>query len=124
MKVLVIDVGGSNIKLLATGQKEKLQFPSGPRMTARRMVADVKKTVKAAGWKHDVISMGYPGPVLHDRPMAEPHNLGKGWVKFDFRKAFGHPIKIINDAAMQAFGSYDGGRMLFLGLGPDWDPLS
>jgi len=114
---LVIDAGGTHIKLLATGQKQKLEFTSGPRMTARKMVAEVKKTVKAAGWKYDVISMGYPGPVLHDRPMVEPHNLGKGWVKFDFKKAFGCPIKIMNDAAMQAVGSYKGGRMLFLGLG-------
>jgi polyphosphate glucokinase len=117
MKVLVIDVGGTHVKILATGQKQKLEFPSGPRMTARKMVADVKKAVKAAGWKFEVISMGYPGPVLHDRPMVEPHNLGKGWVKFRFKRAFGHPIKIINDAAMQAMGSYKGGRMLFLGLG-------
>jgi polyphosphate glucokinase len=117
MKVLVIDVGGTHVKLLATGQKQKLEFPSGPQMTARKMVALVKKAVKAAGWKYEVISMGYPGPVLHHRPMLEPHNLGKGWVKFDFRKAFGRPIKIMNDAAMQAVGSYKGGRMLFLGLG-------
>jgi polyphosphate glucokinase len=117
MKVLVIDVGGTHIKLLASGQKQKLEFPSGPRMTARKMVAEVKKAVKAAGWKYEVISMGYPGPVLHDRPMIEPHNLGKGWVSFDFRKAFGCPVKIINDAAMQAAGSYKGRRMLFLGLG-------
>jgi polyphosphate glucokinase len=81
------------------------------------MVSDVKKKVKEAGWKFDVISVGYPGPVLHDRPMLEPHNLGKGWVKFNFKKAFGHPVKIINDAAMQAAGSYKGKRMLFLGLG-------
>jgi polyphosphate glucokinase len=117
MKVLVIDVGGTHVKLLATGQKQKLEFVSGPRMTARKMVTDVKKAVKAAGWKYDVISMGYPGSVLHCRPMVEPHNLGKGWVKFGFKRAFGHPIKIINDAAMQAMGSYKGGRMLFLGLG-------
>jgi polyphosphate glucokinase len=117
MKVLVIDVGGTHIKLLATGQKQELEFPSGPRMTAKKMVADVKKAIKTAGWKFDVISMGYPGPVLHDRPMVEPHNLGKGWVKFDFKKAFGCPVKIMNDAAMQAVGSYKGGRMLFLGLG-------
>jgi len=117
MKVLVIDVGGTHVKLLVTGQKQKLEFPSGLRMTARKMVAEVKMTVKAAGWKYDVISMGYPGPVLHDRPMVEPHNLGKGWVKFDFKKAFGCPIKIMNDAAMQAAGSYKKGRMLFLGLG-------
>jgi polyphosphate glucokinase len=117
MNVLVIDVGGTHVKLLATVQKEKLEFPSGPRMTARKMVAEVKKSVKAAGWKYDVISMGYPGPVLHDRPMLEPHNLGKGWVKFDFKRAFGCPVRILNDAAMQAVGSYRGGRMLFLGLG-------
>ena len=117
MKVLVIDVGGTHVKILATGEKQKLEFPSGPRMTARKMVADVKKNVKAVGWKFDAISMGYPGPVLHDRPMLEPHNLAKGWVKFNFRKAFGRPVKIINDAAMQAAGSYEGGRMLFLGLG-------
>jgi polyphosphate glucokinase len=117
MKVLVIDVGGTHIKLLATGHKQKLEFPSGPRLTARKMVAEAKKAVKAAGWKFDVISMGYPGPALHNRPMIEPHNLGKGWVKFNFKKAFGRPIKIINDAAMQAVGSYKGGRMLFLGLG-------
>jgi polyphosphate glucokinase len=117
MKVLVIDVGGTHVKLLATGEKEKLEFASGPRLTARKMVAQVKKMIKAAGWKYDAISMGYPGPVLHNRPVLEPHNLGKGWVKFHFRKAFGHPIRIINDAAMQGLGSYRGGRMLFLGLG-------
>jgi polyphosphate glucokinase len=117
MKVLVIDAGGTHVKLLATGQKQRLEFISGPRMTARKMVAEVKKAVKAAGWKFDAISMGYPGPVLHNRPMVEPHNLGKGWVKFDFKRAFGRPIKIINDAAMQAMGSYKGGRLLFLGLG-------
>lgn len=117
MKVLVIDVGGTHIKLLASGHKQKLEFPSGPTMTARKMVAEVKKAVKAAAWNNEVISMGYPGSVLHHRPMVEPHNLGKGWVNFDFRKAFGCPVKIMNDAAMQAAGSYKGGRMLFLGLG-------
>jgi polyphosphate glucokinase len=117
MKVLVIDVGGTHVKLLATGQKQKLEFVSGPQLTARKMVSEVKKNVNAAGWNYEVISMGYPGPVLHDRPMAEPHNLGKGWVKFDFKRAFGRPVKIMNDAAMQAAGSYKGGRMLFLGLG-------
>lgn len=117
MKVLVIDVGGTHVKLLATGHKQKLQFDSGPAMTAKQMVAQVKKAVAAAGWEYEVISMGYPGPVLHDRPVVEPHNLGPGWVGFHFRKAFGHPIKIVNDAAMQAIGSYRGRRMLFLGLG-------
>jgi polyphosphate glucokinase len=117
MKVLVIDVGGTHVKLFATGHKQKLEFLSGSKLTARKMVSEVKKEIKKAGWKFNVLSMGYPGPVLHDRPMLEPHNLGKGWVKFNFRKAFGRPVKIINDAAMQAAGSYEGGRMLFLGLG-------
>jgi polyphosphate glucokinase len=117
MKILVIDVGGTHVKLLASGHETRLQFDSGPNMTAKKMVSQVKKITAEAGWTCDVISMGYPGPVLHDRPLMEPHNLGKGWVGFDFRKAFGHPIKIINDAAMQAVGSYEGKRMLFLGLG-------
>lgn len=117
MKVLVIDVGGTHVKLLASGHKQKIEFLSGPRMTAKKMVAEVKARVKQAGWKYEVISMGYPGPVLEDRPTAEPWNLGKGWVAMDFKKAFRRPVKIINDAAMQAAGSYEGGRMLFLGLG-------
>ena len=117
MKILVIDVGGTHVKLLASGHKTRLQFDSGPDLTAKKMVAAVKKTVAAAGWKYDAISMGYPGPVLHDRPVAEPHNLKEGWVGVDFRRAFGRPVKIINDAAMQAVGGYRGGRMLFLGLG-------
>lgn len=116
-KVLVIDVGGTHVKLLASGHKQKIEFLSGPGMTAKKMVAQVKAMVKQAGWDYEVISMGYPGPVLHDRPIAEPWNLGKGWVMLDFEKAFGCPVKIINDAAMQAIGSYEGGRMLFLGLG-------
>jgi polyphosphate glucokinase len=117
MKTLVIDVGGTHVKILATGKRQHLQFDSGPRMTAKDMVAGVKRAVSEAGWKYDVISIGYPGPVLHNRPMAEPHNLGPGWVCFNFRKALGRPVKIINDAAMQALGSYRRGRMLFLGLG-------
>jgi len=117
MRILVIDVGGTHVKLLATGQKTKLEFDSSPKMTAKIMVAGVKRTLAQAKWKYDVISMGYPGPVLHDRPIMEPHNLAPGWVGFDFRRAFGKPIKIINDAAMQAVGSHAGGRMLFLGLG-------
>jgi len=100
-----------------TGKRQHLQFDSGPGLTAKAMVAAVKQAAAKAGWSYDVISMGYPGPVLHHRPMAEPHNLSRGWVGFNFRKAFGHPVKIINDAAMQALGSYRGGRMLFLGLG-------
>jgi polyphosphate glucokinase len=117
MKTLVLDVGGTHVKVLVTGKRQHLQFDSGPRMTAKEMVAGVKKAVAQAGWQYDVISIGYPGPVLHNRPMAEPHNLGPGWVGFNFRKAFGRPVKIINDAAMQALGGYRGGRMLFLGLG-------
>jgi polyphosphate glucokinase len=114
-KVLVIDVGGTHVKMLATGQKEPRKFPSGPTMTPRKMVRLVKKNV--GDWKYDRISLGYPGPVINEHPLREPHNLGGGWMGFNFRKAFGHPIKVVNDAAMQALGSYKGGRMLFLGLG-------
>ena len=115
MKILVIDIGGTNIKMLASGQREPRKFPSGPTMTPREMAAGVKQAVQ--GWKYDVVSIGYPGPVRDGRPASEPHNLGKGWVAFNYRAAFGLPVKIINDAAMQALGSYEGGRMLFLGLG-------
>jgi predicted NBD/HSP70 family sugar kinase len=115
LRVLAIDVGGTHVKLLATGHRTPIKIDSGPKMTARQMVRDVLRAV--AGWKYDVVSIGYPGPVLHERPVIEPHNLGGGWVGFDFRKAFRHPVKLINDAAMQALGSYHGGRMLFLGLG-------
>lgn len=114
-KVLVVDVGGTSIKLLATGQKEARKFPSGPKMTAETMVRVAKKTAK--DWDYDVVSIGYPGPVVHGRPLREPHNLAPGWVNFDFQQAFGRPVRIVNDAAMQALGSYQGGRMLFLGLG-------
>jgi len=114
-KVLVIDVGGTHTKLLATGQKEAREFLSGPAMTAEIMVRVAKKTVR--DWDYDVVSIGYPGPVIHGRPLREPHNLAPGWVNFDFQRAFGRPVKIVNDAAMQALGSYQGGRMLFLGLG-------
>ena len=113
--ILVIDVGGTHIKLLVTGQKVPRKIPSGPTMTAKKMVRLVKQTVR--DWKFDRVSMGYPGPVIHGHPLREPHNLGGGWVGFNFRSAFGRPVKIINDAAMQALGSYKGGRMLFLGLG-------
>jgi hypothetical protein len=114
-KVLVIDVGGTHIKMLATGQKEVRKIPSGPTMTAGKMVRVVKEDVK--DWKFDCVSLGYPGPIINGHPLREPHNLGGGWMRFDFSKAFGCPVKIINDAAMQALGSYKGGRMLFLGLG-------
>ncbi len=113
--VLVIDVGGTNVKMLATDQKEPRKIPSGPTMTAAKMVTIVKQNTK--DWKFDCISLGYPGPIINGKPLREPHNLGGGWMKFDFQKAFECPIKLINDAAMQALGSYEGGRMLCLGLG-------
>ncbi|MBV8774678.1 MAG: ROK family protein [Deltaproteobacteria bacterium] len=115
MKVLVIDVGGTHIKILAAGQKVPQKFVSGPTMTAKQMVSGVKKLTK--DWNYDAVSIGYPGPVVHGRIIREPYNLGPGWIKFDFKKAFGCPVEITNDAAMQALGSYKGGNMLFLGLG-------
>lgn len=114
-KVLVIDVGGTHIKILMTGQKEPLKIPSGSEMTAIKVARLVKEATR--GWKYDCVSLGYPGPVINNRPLREPHNLGGGWMGFDFHKAFGCPVKVINDASMQALGSYKGGRMLFLGLG-------
>ncbi len=113
--ILVIDVGGSHLKLLCTGQTEPIKLPSGPKMSAAKMVAAVKKA--AVDCKYSAVTVGYPGPVLHNQVVVEPHNLGRGWVGFNFEKAFGCPVKVINDAAMQALGSYEGGRMLFLGLG-------
>ena len=115
MNVLAVDIGGTNVKILATGQKEPRRFPSGPTMTPEQMVAGVKAL--AADWKYDVVSIGYPGRVVEDRPVTEPRNLARCWVGFDFAAAFGRPVKVINDAAMQALGSYKGGTMLFLGLG-------
>ncbi len=114
-KVLVIDVGGTHVKMLASGEKEPRKYPSGPAMTPRKMVRLVKKSVR--DWKFDCVSLGFPGPIINGHPLREPHNLGTGWVGFNFGKAFGCPVKIINDAAMQALGSYRGARMLFLGLG-------
>jgi polyphosphate glucokinase len=114
-KILVIDVGGTHVKLLMTGQKEPVKFVSGPTMTASKMVRDVKKIIR--DWKFDAITIGYPGPIINGHALREPHNLGGGWVGMNFQKAFGHPLKVMNDAAMQALGSYKGGKMLFLGLG-------
>ena len=114
-RVLVVDVGGTHVKLLATDQTVERRFDSGPDMSAQQMVDRVKEVT--SDWEYDVVSMGYPGPVAHDAPSKEPVNLGPGWVGFDYAAAFGKPTKIINDAAMQALGSYRGGRMLFLGLG-------
>jgi polyphosphate glucokinase len=115
MKVLVIDIGGTHVKVLATGQKEARHFDSGPALTPKRMVPKVRKLV--ADWKYDVVSIGYPGPVLRNRPITEPWNLGRGWTGFNFEAAFKCPVKVVNDAAMQALGSYKRGKMLFLGLG-------
>ena len=115
MNVLVIDVGGTHVKILATGQDARREFPSGPKMTAKRMVAQVKKL--ASDWKYGVVSIGCPGPVIQNRLVSEPHNLAKGWVGFNFEAAFKCPVKLMNDAAMQALGSYKRGKMLFLGLG-------
>ena len=115
MNVLVVDVGGTHVKILATGQKQSREFPSGPALTAKQMVAGVKKF--AEDWKYDGVSIGYPGPVIRNRPLVEPYNLGRGWAGFDFEAAFKRPVKVVNDAAMQALGSYKRGKMLFLGLG-------
>ncbi len=113
--ILVIDVGGTHIKLLDQRRDEEVKLASGPSLTCAEMVKQVKKVT--AGWGFTHIAIGYPGPVMHGKPAMEPHNLGAGWVKFDFEKAFGCPVRVVNDAAMQALGSYEGKRMLFLGLG-------
>ncbi len=115
MKILVIDIGGTNVKILATGHEEVRKLPSGPGLTPQMMVDGVKELSK--DWEYENISIGYPGPVVGGMPLLEPKNLHSGWVGFDFQIAFGKPVKIINDAALQALGSYEGGRMLFLGLG-------
>lgn len=115
MNVLVIDVGGSHVKMLATGQDKPQRFDSGPHLTPEELVARVKELT--ADWKSDVISLGFPGVADAEGPAEEPGNLADGWVGFDFEKAFGQPVRVMNDAAMQALGGYDGRRMLFLGLG-------
>ena len=115
MNILVVDIGGTGVKILGTGQSERRRFPSGPTMTPQQMVTGVKDL--AADWEYEVVSIGYPGLVLRGRIVAEPHNLAPGWVGFDFQAAFGRPVKVMNDAAIQALGSYKGGLMLFLGLG-------
>jgi len=113
--VLVIDIGGTHVKCRVSGDPEMREFESGPKLTAKQMVAGVHKL--CADWSFGRVSIGYPGPVIHGKIVTEPHNLGKGWVGFDFQAAFSLPTRVINDAAMQAIGSYQGGRMLFLGLG-------
>jgi polyphosphate glucokinase len=115
MPVLVIDVGGTHVKILAEGKRVPIKIPSGPTMTPELMTAAVLKA--AQDWQYDRIAIGYPGPVVHSKPVLEPHNLGGGWVGFPFQTALGRPVRMINDAAMQALGSYRGGRMLFLGIG-------
>ncbi|HSD65962.1 MAG TPA: ROK family protein [Vicinamibacteria bacterium] len=115
MRILVVDVGGNNVKLLVSGQRSPRKVPSGPALSAARMVAAVREAM--AGTKYDAVTIGFPGPVNGGRPAAEPVNLGRGWVRFDYARAFGKPVRVVNDAAMQALGSYRGGRMLFLGLG-------
>ena len=115
MKVLVIDIGGTNVKIAATDMRVPVKIPSGPTMDAQKMAKDVLEATE--GWTYDCISIGYPGPVTHERPLAEPHNLAAGWIDFPYQRVFGKPIRFINDAAMQALGGYKGGRMLYLGTG-------
>src|SRR5260221_2206318 len=122
MNILVIDVGGTHVKVIAAGRKKPVEIPSGPDMTARKMVTAVRRAT--AGWKYDAVSIGYPGPVVHGHPVSEPHNVGPGWVGFSFARAFGRPVKIVNDAAMQALGSYRGGWVFLFcfGSGIDFSP--
>lgn len=114
-KILVVDVGGTHVKTLVTGMKKAIKIASGPTLTPKMMLRKIRAALKDRAF--DAVSMGYPGPVVHGRPLREPYNLGRGWVGFNFHQAFGRPIKIVNDAAMQALGSYKSGRLLFLGLG-------
>jgi polyphosphate glucokinase len=115
MEILVVDVGGNNVKILASGRSERRKAPSGPEMGPGDMIEAVRNLT--GDWPHEVVSLGYPGPVRDGAPVAEPVNLGSGWVGFDYEAAFGRPVRMVNDAAMQALGAYRGGRMLFLGLG-------
>ena len=113
--VLAIDIGGTHVKVMTNKARIKREFESGPKLSAKEMVRQVKALTR--DWSYDVISVGYPGPVVHERPVTQPYNLGPGWAGFNFQKAFGRPTRVVNDALMQAIGSYQGGRMLFLGLG-------
>ena len=115
VKILVLDVGGSHVKCFANDRKRQCRFESGDRMSADEMVKEVLKLTR--GWRYDAVSIGYPGVVRGGAIAREPHNLGRGWIGFDFQAAFGRPVRIVNDAAMQALGAYQGGHMLFLGLG-------
>lgn len=115
MEVLVIDVGGSGVKFWASSGTERRRFASGGQLTPHELVQRVQDST--ADWQYDAVAIGYPGLVRNNRPAAEPGNLGNGWVEFDFERAFNRPVRLVNDAVMQALGAYDGGRMLFLGLG-------
>lgn len=114
-RILAVDIGGTHVKFCVNTGDEVRKFASGPDLTPSAMCTQLLGMTH--DWLYDVVSLGYPGPILHGKPVLEPHNLGPGWVAFDFAGALGHPVKLINDAAMQALGSYQGGRMLFLGLG-------
>jgi polyphosphate glucokinase len=114
-KVLVVDVGGSHVKAQVPGRRTMVKVDSGPDLTPRQMVERLRDVTE--GWQYDVVSIGYPGPVVRGHITREPYNLGRGWTRFDFERAFGRPVHLVNDAAMQAIGSYQGKRMLFLGLG-------
>jgi predicted NBD/HSP70 family sugar kinase len=115
MATLVVDIGGTNIKLWRTGEDDKVKFPSGKELTPEGMIKEIKENLD--DFTFDRVSIGYPGPVVHGRPAAEPYNLGAGWVDFDFAQSFGCLVRVMNDACMQALGSYEGGKMLYLGLG-------
>jgi len=113
--ILTVDVGGTHVKVMTNKERIKREFSSGPDLSAKVAVRKVKGLTR--DWTYDVVSLGYPGPVIRSRPLTEPYNLGNGWVGFNFEKAFDRPTQVVNDALMQALGSYEGGRMLFLGLG-------
>lgn len=115
MKILVIDIGGTHVKMLVSGKRTPIKFDSSPKLTPAMMVKGVLAVTSE--WEYDCVSIGYPGPAVGGHPILEPYNLGPGWVGFDYQRAFKKPVRLINDAAMQALGSYKGGRMLFLGLG-------
>jgi len=115
MNTLVIDIGGTNVKVWKTNESDKVKFPSGKELTPAKLVEELKRVT--AGWAYERASIGYPGDVLHSRPNSEPFNLGAGWTNFDFGQAMGVPVRVMNDACMQALGSYEGGRMLYIGLG-------
>jgi predicted NBD/HSP70 family sugar kinase len=118
MNILVIDIGGTNAKVWKTDEFDKIKIPSGKELTPAKLVEEIQQATKDIGeWKYDRVSIGYPGDVLNGHPDAEPYNLGGGWIDFDYAHAFGCPVKIMNDACMQALGSYEGGRMLYIGLG-------